>query len=290
MLMYRDVEGWSIHRSTSRTPERLSNYDAAQLKEAWARERELTSEAPTYHTETRDHPFLDMSRGQAAMVQDANIMSGYVATDDYPPVALSLPSDKASVQLLDAQDISIDEMRHHPLGKISAVLSGAAGARRQQAPYYDPDTEYTQVEVIGKSVPSGGSRHPTETFLRVHRHDGLPSGFYYFHPLRHALIPVGADLGVLGEPEPTSSLDIEVFLASYVQRAMFRYRDPRSFRALLVDAGHLDAMVGALAAFVNWHYESSVHIDLDWASCVGIPMDSVGRELPLLASGRISGW
>jgi hypothetical protein len=80
---------------------------------------------------------------------------------------------------------------------------------------------------------------------------------------------------------------MDLRLGSVVRRAMFRYRDPRSFRALLVDAGHADGQLHAFAAFCNWRYRSAVDIDLEYT------VDHYGMasgEAPILVRGRLEGW
>jgi SagB-type dehydrogenase family enzyme len=97
-----------------------------------------------------------------------------------------------------------------------------------------------------KSIPSGGGRHPTEIFLAAFDVDGIPAGVYHYdvesHRLdrvsdgqqREAFADATLDLFAKYETPPAAAL---VF-TSLVERSMWRYRDPRSFRAILVDVGH----------------------------------------------------
>jgi SagB-type dehydrogenase family enzyme len=112
--------------------------------------------------------------------------------------------------------------------------------------------ERGQVTVAGgfncllKSIPSGGARHPTEVFVAVFDIGGVPAGVYHYDVKHHQLEGVArgqhrdafaeatADLFSRYDTAPAAAL---VF-TSRVERSMWRYRDPRSFRAILVDIGH----------------------------------------------------
>ena len=97
-----------------------------------------------------------------------------------------------------------------------------------------------------KSIPSGGARHPTEAFLAAFDVHGLPAAVYHYAVEGHRLEQVSdgdrsqefaaatLDLFVRYDRPPSAIL----VLTSLVERAMWRYRDPRSARAILVDVGH----------------------------------------------------
>lgn len=237
-----------------------------------------------YCIATSDHPFLDMSEGMEARLKDAQIMAGYVASDSYPSVYLELPHDE-TYQLEDAADLTIDELRNSARCRLSAMISGSFGVRRHQATYHDPMTGYHQVELVKKSVPSGGSRHPSELFLEIHASPVLSTGIWHFNSRRGELQRVSS--APLSKA-PVSDADwiIGIAVASVVRRAMFRYRDPRSFRAILVDAGHAEAQLEAVANFCNWRYTSGVAIDFDFTTHIGLGKD----EVPVLIRGLLEGW
>lgn len=246
--------------------------------------------ASGYHLATRNHPFLDMSRGMEARVADAQIMAGFVEADDYPDIVLNPESD-LEINLEDAAHLGLDEVRNSMICQLSLILSGTFGARRHQAPYYDPESGYRQVELIKKSIPSGGSRHPSDCFVYVHRSPSLEKGPYYFNARRHSLFRIKNDtLGRMHEDDVVkSSADWVVTLAigSVVRRAMFRYRDPRSFRAILVDAGHADGQIAALASYCNWKYRSRSNISF---SILDGTAGLSSAEAPVLISGILEGW
>jgi len=50
-----------------------------------------------------------------------------------------------------------------------------------------------------RTVPSGGARHPFETYLLVNRVTGLPAGLYRYLPLDHQLCLVSAEPDLAGE-------------------------------------------------------------------------------------------
>lgn len=248
-----------------------------------------SDERSGYHLATRDHPFLDMSTGLDARIADAEIMAGYVKTDEYPSVYLDIDASER-VFLDNAADLATDELRHSPLCQLSLILSGTFGVRRRQAPYFDPDSEYHQVELLLKSIPSGGGRHPTELFVEVVRAPGIDPGQFHYQPRTNSLdrltpgffspFPIDAE-------DSDADWQLRLSLVSVVRRAMFRYRDPRSFRAILVDAGHADGQLAALAAYCNWNYRSAVTPKMDF---VTNPASGNHHDLPLLMSAFLEGW
>ena len=95
-----------------------------------------------------------------------------------------------------------------------------------------------------KSSPSGGARHPIEAYVVARRIDGLASGVYYYAPARHRLASLGTRV---------TSSTIErylpgqwwyrdaaalVILTAVFRRTEWQYPYPRSYRAVLLEAGH----------------------------------------------------
>ena len=243
-----------------------------------------------YHAATRDHPFLDMSKGHQSRRLDNELMAEFSAHDAYPSIYLDLPHDE-SYPLEDHRDLEFAQVWAEPRFMLSLMISGTFGKRRHLATYHDPYWDYHQVELLFKPIPSGGSRHPTEAFFSVEKSSFLPTGVYHFNVRENTLVRISAepfsDLLPTAERDPSATEVMAVLLGSMVERAMFRYRDPRSFRALLVDVGHADAHLGALAAYCNWRYESQLLVDTDdLPRRIGVS----GDEMPVLLAGVLQGW
>ncbi len=96
-----------------------------------------------------------------------------------------------------------------------------------------------------RTVPSAGGRHAFETYLLIHRVDGLPAGLYRFLALGHALLPIApgdeADEALLpGFKAQNMVKDCAVafmWCADY-QRMEYQF-GPRAARYVFIDAGHV---------------------------------------------------
>ncbi|MGH3874323.1 MAG: nitroreductase family protein [Pseudonocardiaceae bacterium] len=104
------------------------------------------------------------------------------------------------------------------------------------------------VTCIRRRVPSGGARHPTELVVTLRRPLGqVPAGAYSYDVSTHALVAEPADAQkayAAGVPDG----GFGIVVRSRVERAMWRYRDLRALRPVLIDAGHVVEMVLFLLA------------------------------------------
>ena len=102
-----------------------------------------------------------------------------------------------------------------------------------------------------RPVPSGGARHPFETYISVRNVEGLQAGLYYYSPITH----VGekkvsiAFLGSLDDYENqitamvsgqswAAKAPVVLFLSCVPYRSEWRYVD-LSHRVILIDLGHV---------------------------------------------------
>jgi SagB-type dehydrogenase family enzyme len=96
-----------------------------------------------------------------------------------------------------------------------------------------------------KTSPSGGARHPIEAYVVSRRVKGLKSGVYHYASDRHEL----ERLRALPRPKLLRSLTpaqdwcsksaVMVFMTAVFGRDQWKYRFPRAYRAVLLDAGHI---------------------------------------------------
>ena len=202
-------------------------------------------EAHAYHDATRDYPFLQMDQ-RGAWERDAERMEAYREESPAPSPYLHLAEDGAIPLPGPENGESADEwlerlsadQRLGPEG-IGLLFDVCFGERGQMA-------VAGGLTCLLKSIPSGGARHPTEVFLASFDLEGIEPGVYHYDVEGHRLERLSAgqrreeferataDLFAKYQEPPAAAL---VF-ASRVERSMWRYRDPRSFRAILVDVGH----------------------------------------------------
>lgn len=98
---------------------------------------------------------------------------------------------------------------------------------------------------VRRTSPSGGSRHPTEGY--VFRLNGDAPRVWHVQSDVPCLVELAPELDEEGKyawewlknqiPDATHA----VLLSSLFSRNMFRYREPRTFRSVHMDAGHLAA-------------------------------------------------
>jgi len=100
-------------------------------------------------------------------------------------------------------------------------------------------------ELLHKTSPSGGARHPGEVYLMALRVGGLKPGLYHYHPARHQLTPISMNItrdtawrycAYQGYIRNAAALFL---MTAVFPRAMWKYRHARAYRVVLLDAGHL---------------------------------------------------
>ncbi len=154
-----------------------------------------------------------------------------------------------------AQSLSLDPES----GRLSADLWQTIAVRRSQRHYQD--RPLTQAELAAllwatqgitgaaggfhfRASPSAGALYPVETYLAVHRVEGVPPGIWHFQVLdfglelvavgdyRQPLVAAGLSQSFLGEAGA-------VFIwTGVLNRARWKYRE-RAVRYLFLDAGHI---------------------------------------------------
>lgn len=96
-----------------------------------------------------------------------------------------------------------------------------------------------------RTVPSGGARHPFETYLAVRLVDGLRPGIYHYLPMEHALeflgLPENFDEQIadsLSGQKWAAKANVVFYWSMVAYRAEWRY-GIYAHRVALIDAGHL---------------------------------------------------
>jgi SagB-type dehydrogenase family enzyme len=110
-------------------------------------------------------------------------------------------------------------------------------------------THWLEVPGLGEvpltTSPSGGARHPMETYVAVRHVRDVRPGIYRYAPDRHELdgVPAAApdvELGDLFPQQPwLGDAAFAVFFTAVFERTQWRYDFPLAYRAVLLEAGHV---------------------------------------------------
>lgn len=210
--------------------------------------------ALSYYLLTREYPFIDYSGGEGFDIDDER-MEQYAAEEDIPPIYKTY-EDATSISLPPAEEIAttatIGDVLNTP--HLEPSLSGDTIDRDVLSwlLYYSFGETGSmsfpnQGRFLQKTSPSGGARHPTEAYLAVFDVDDVPAGIYHYSVRDHALERLRSgdiedelrDVIYELETEPAFEPAFVVMLTSVVERSMWRYREPRTYRVLLQDIGHV---------------------------------------------------
>lgn len=146
-----------------------------------------------------------------------------------PPADISIITENSEVDSFSKMDFlaTILHITFSPFGRIKSSLP-----------------------MLRKTSPSGGGRHPTEALIFYPGSDFAVKGWYYYDVSEHALVEAkdrDYDFALFDSMEPDC---IAICLCIRVERPMWRYREPRSWRAVLIDVGHvsetLKLLIGAV--------------------------------------------
>jgi SagB-type dehydrogenase family enzyme len=175
----------------------------------------------------------------------------YLAESPQPPLRKSygkvpriqLPSESARdsefERVLLARKTHRDFSRKRiPLNVISTLLHHTWGVTgRILAPPFG--------HLFHKTSPSAGARHPGEVYMLAMRVGGLAQGLYHYDGLHHRLERIGSARAVkkaahyAADQEFVADASAVFFMTAVFPRVLWKYRFARSYRVVLLDAGHL---------------------------------------------------
>jgi len=99
--------------------------------------------------------------------------------------------------------------------------------------------------LLHKTSPSAGARHPTEVYPVVNNVEGVERGIYHYNVKENSLELIrkgdfrkDCDRFCSGQKWAGASCALFI-MTSIVSRTTWKYRVPRTYRALLLDVGHL---------------------------------------------------
>jgi len=181
-----------------------------------------------YRALNADYPFLDYAEPDA-LASDSRLMAAYATEAEAPPYRTPWPQ---AGRCLPPGRISCapgpDPLSVELLAAWLQIAAGFTGTR-----------DIRNLRIAHRTSPSGGARHPTELLIQVGREwqRALNSThqLYWYDGAEHALCPSDAP------PSATALGDeaLRVTIVGHVRRPMWRYRDVRALRPVVIDAGHV---------------------------------------------------
>ena len=235
------------------------------LRRSWSRYG--WEEAAEYHTLTFDYPCFDYSEGETILA-DRGRMRHYQSAEpdtdrckldylDRPEIPLAEPTEDLAIGTADDAWREPAEPARADFGALAKILALTFGATGTAYPVTDA------APLLLRASPSGGARHPSEGYVVVRDLPGIAAGWYHvtIRPfgLRQLDRPAVEDRSL--RPLFPQSLVRSPFdpralivITSVFGRNMYRYREPRTFRTVHMDAGHLagTACVTARSLGLSW--------------------------------------
>jgi SagB-type dehydrogenase family enzyme len=200
-----------------------------------------------YHFATKDAPFASPRRWR-------RLVQSFLAESPQPDIFKTYPQrpqlrlpplEPGAAPERDFARVLLARRTHRefsgaplPLERIGQLLGYTWGTTGDfQSPNFG--------RLLRKTSPSGGARHPGEVYLVANAVDGVRPGLYHYNvrdhaleelrrgPLRERMLDYAVGQQHVGEAAA-------VFLMTAVwARSIWKYRSPRAYRVVTLDAGHL---------------------------------------------------
>ena len=219
-------------------------------------------DAANYHFFTWDAPFLDYTKEGEGHEIDRKKMVGYQSLqpdlERYKKYEVSL--EKIPLPSFDNIPTEHKSQNYTISEKVKLLMSFTFGKKGEKPCHWN------DVPLIRRTSPSGGSRHPTEGYFLSANLEDIQNGFYHIQtdpvslclisPEKHCLIDEFIDEKDFNEPLLGS-----IILTSVFERNMYRYREPRTFRTIHMDIGHIIATIEMLGKELN--IRTCIHLNFD---------------------------
>lgn len=150
-----------------------------------------------------------------------------------------------------------------------------------------------QGEVVVKTSPSGGARHPIEAYVLAWNVDGVRPGAYHYDSATDELVDLGRPISAADIPDLLAHqtyfarAGAAVVLCPVFARTMWKYGHSRAYRTVLIEAGHLaqtfclTATALGLAPFTTMAFsESALEALLDLDGVLECPIYVAGVGMP----------
>lgn len=210
------------------------------------------SAALDYHVAIRNYPFIDCSTAEGHIFEK-NKMIEYVKKEPVPPVYKIYKKNKR-IYL----DKSLEKLKKINLGELLKIETiENSNERKTVTKKQISEILYStfgqtgtirssiQGEFLLKTNPSGGARHPIEAYL-ISLKSEIPKGIYHYSVKDNALELIKKEINmdelnkiITAEQNIKSVPKIIIVTSAVFARSMWRYREPRTYRTVMHDDGHI---------------------------------------------------
>lgn len=232
-------------------------------KKKW--EKYNWKESFKYHLSTLNYKFEgDLEKSNDVMIEYSNTESDSLRTKNYNyEVSYKLPKFEDCIGM----DFCFDESKKLTKDKLFMLLTYNFGFVKSGVPKWKGENIYL------RTVPSGGARQATEGYVYIQDVDDLDSGWYYINGDKLQIEKINEN--ILNSQEfsenysvvfANSSIESRavIVLTSVFEKNMYRYREPRTFRSIHMDIGHILGQLELMALQFNVSSEIQYGVEDNW--------------------------
>ncbi|PFL47216.1 SagB/ThcOx family dehydrogenase [Bacillus anthracis] len=152
-------------------------------------------------------------------------------------------------------------------------------------------------QLVFKTSPSAGCRHPIEVYPCVLNVQGIPNGLYHYSTQDHSLeiIKINNDMSdivmdMAAGQNYVDSAAVVMFYTACLERSMWKYQSPRTYRVIMMDLGHLSqtsyltANYLGLGAFFSGHLNDQLieeMLDIRPSEEIVLGISGIGKKSKL---------
>lgn len=239
-----------------------------------------------YYLASRDYTFLDYSK-KKSVLYDRALMQQYRQISP-PPSVYKQYTHSSYIKLPKVTRESMQNCLYPPQSDTNGVLTISSLSKLLYLTFGKTKSLQSPIfnEILLKTSPSGGARHPTEAYVMVLKDIGIPIGVYHYSVKRHGLellnkINLSKSLVRYFfqlNHVPDFQVSAVIVITSLFERSMWRYREPRSFRVILFDIGHIICTLKVISRALG--LDAVVGHGLDDQKVSKLLKLKVGEELP----------
>lgn len=241
-------------------------------------------EAADYYLSSLSFPFIEGTVYDYNRKDKNRMESYYTAEPDFnrskeypspkdliklPTVEESLEDPRLTINISDSLNNTNKSLNanisNDDIFKIFSITFGALKQQYHSIPNVAPN--------IRKTSPSGGSRHPTEGYAIIANESisGI-SGVFHYSLSKNSLEKIHEPISFNKYKEIFPGLcrfgtipKLTILLTSLFERNMYRYREPRTFRTLFIDIGHISETLRCIANALGYRFTSHAYVDFSEA-------------------------